>query len=179
MSDKVLAIIAFLVAQKNECVAMKNIAITLSLLCVFFACSCSNEPQQSQKPSDATLDFVGCYTDTPSTPAQIKITHDGTNYHMQMKEPSTAKDAWDTPEMLHTVNISDEWQHFSINTLNLEQSDIQAIITRPDGIMSLAKVHSASANVNPLLDSEFVVRILNHTNTIYATPCDDERLALQ
>lgn len=124
----------------------------------------------------ADSSFVGCYTIDKAKPAQIKINLDNGKYTMQMKEPVGAKAVWDNPEPLNEITVNDAWQFFGVNMLDLNKSDLQAVIARPDKMMVLAQIKSASQNINPRLDSSYVVYIFRGANTIYQVECDDKQL---
>lgn len=118
-------------------------------------------------------DFVGCYTIDKAKPSQIKINLDDNQYTMQMKEPIGAKTVWDKPEPLDVMTVDTAWQFFGVNHLDLNKSDVEAVIARPDNMMVLAQVKTASHNTNPHLDSPYVVYIFRGANTIYKVACDD------
>lgn len=129
-----------------------------------------------EQATDDTSAFVGCYTIDKHKPAQIKITHDGNAYFMQMKEPKGASTIWDQPETIYSLDIDSAWEFYKVNALSLDKSDIEMVIARPDHMMVLAKVKSSTININPLLDSPYVVYIFRGSNTIYQVECDDEQL---
>lgn len=152
---------------------MINVCKTLVLLSIVWLCACNQSTHNTKSTQDDVADFVGCYTINPHLPAQIKISQQNDHYVMQMKEPAGSSSVWDKPELLNVVKIDDAWKFFSVNALELNKSDIQAVLARPDNIMVLAKVKSASKNINPMLDSEFLVYIFRGSNTIYQVPCDE------
>lgn len=92
---------------------------------------------------------------------------------MQMKEPDGAKTLWDNPEPLDEISVDKAWDYFGVNALSLDKSDVERVLARPDEMMVLAKVKDASQNINPLLDSAYVVYIFKGANTIYQVPCDE------
>lgn len=139
-------------------------------------CACNQSPQTKIEPTtqeSTNSAFIGCYTINYHTPAQIKISQQNNQYVMQMKEPTGAKSVWDTPEPLNVMDIDAAWDFFAVNALNLNKSDIQAVLARPDKMMVLAHIKPASKNINPMLDSAFVVYIFRGSNTIYQVECDD------
>ena len=142
---------------------------------VLFTLTACEKPTQTSTTQQIQQggEFVGCYTIDKAKPAQIKINHDNGVYTMQMKEPVGAKTIWDNPEPLDEMTIGDAWQFFGVNMLGLEKSDLQAVIARPDKMMVLAQIKSASQNINPRLDSSYVVYIFRGANTIYQVACDD------
>lgn len=149
--------------------AFKTVILCLSLLLV----ACNQEKPSLQASENSPSDFVGCYTINQQSPAQIKISEQDGKYTMQMKEPQGASSVWDSPESLELVDVGSAWQFFAVNQLDLNKSDVEAVLARPDKMMVLAKIKSASKNINPRLDSAFVVYIFRGSNTIYQVPCDD------
>lgn len=141
----------------------------LSLLLV----ACNQEKPSLQASENSPIDFVGCYTINQQSPAQIKISQQEHGYVMQMKEPQGASAVWDKPERLEVLNVDSAWQFFAVNKLDINNSDVEAVLARPDKMMVLAKIKSTSKNINPRLDSAFVVYIFRGSNTIYQVPCDD------
>ena len=112
--------------------------------------------------------FAGCYTVSQDEPAQIKVSQQDGAWIMQMKEPASAKRVWDNPEPLEVIENSDIPQFFSIDPDNVD-----AVIGRPDRVLVLAHVKPAYANIDPLLDSEYLSYIYRGANTIYRVECDD------
>ncbi len=164
----------------------KLACIFLSGLCLV-ACNKNAAPTDNAVSTDATTQqqtnavdadvFVGCYSVEKDVPAQIKISHDGAVFAMQMKENSPT--IWDTPEALNTVSVAEGWRYFSTNAINLNQSEVTAIIARADEVMAMAKVVDAAVNINPQLDSAYVVNIAGAVNTIYQVPCDEVPMELK
>ena len=112
--------------------------------------------------------FGGCYTVTPNTPAQIKISQlDDGNLMMQMKEPSTAGRLWDTPEPLELLPLTEVPNFFSIDS-----EHVNSLIARPDKLFAIGHVNEAYATMDPLLDSEYLGFILQGANTIFKVACD-------
>lgn len=150
--------------------------LTLPLMLVLGMVACGDKGVQTKTQESSTnqaTDFTGCYTIKADTPAQIKISQADGQWVMQMKEPKGSATPWDKPEPLAPMDITKAWEFFGVNTLKLDSSDVEAVIARPDNMMLLAKVKTASKNVNPLLDSEFVVYIFRGSNTIYPVECDE------
>lgn len=112
--------------------------------------------------------FSGCYSVSHDEPAQIKISEQQGALVMQMKEPERAKRVWDDPEPLEVVDSQQAQKYFSIDPNNLD-----ALIARPDRVFVLAHVKSAYANIDPLLDSEYLTYIYKGGNTIYKVECDE------
>lgn len=135
--------------------------------------ACGQDAHVSKPAQTDMADFVGCYTINQQSPAQIKISQQEHGYVMQMKEPAGASAVWDKPERLEVLNVDSAWQFFAVNKLDINKSDVEAVLARPDKMMVLAKIKSASKNINPRLDSAFVVYIFRGSNTIYQVPCDD------
>lgn len=144
----------------------------LPLVVILSALGACSKPVQTTS-AQQNGEFAGCYTIDKAKPAQIKINQDGDKYTMQMKEPVGAKTIWDNPEPLELMTINDAWQFFGVNMLDLDKSDLHAVIARPDKMMVLAQVKQVSQNTNPRLDSPYVVYIFRGANTIYQVACDD------
>ena len=87
---------------------------------------------------------------------------------MQMKEPASSGRVWDTPEPLEAIENSEVPQFFSIDPDNID-----AVIGRPDRVLVLAHAKPAYANIDPLLDSEYLSYIYRGANTIYQVACDE------
>lgn len=113
-------------------------------------------------------ELVGCYTVAHDEPAQIKVSQQGDDYIMQMKEPASANRVWDDPEALEVLPISKVPEFFSIDA-----SNIDAMLGRPDRFLVLAHVKSVYANIDPLLDSEYLAYIYKGANTVYKVECDE------
>lgn len=133
----------------------------------------SNDLQATATTSDMAKAFEGCYTISHNEPAQIKISIDTDKFVMQMKEPASAKRIWDNPEPLEILTKNDVPNYFSIDA-----DKVDAIIARPDKLMILAKVKSSYANLDPLLDSEYLAYIYRGANTIYQVACDDTNMEI-
>ena len=112
--------------------------------------------------------FAGCYTVSHDEPAQIKVSEQGGKWVMQMKEPASANRVWDTPEPLEVMTAKDIPKYFSIDPNNVD-----AIIGRPDRVLVMAHVKPVYANIDPLLDSEYLSYIYKGANTIYRVECDE------
>ena len=112
--------------------------------------------------------FAGCYTVSHDEPAQNKVSEQNGAWFMQMKEPASANRVWDTPEPLEVLNNSDVPKYFSIDPNNID-----AVIGRPDRVLVMAHVKTAYANIDPLLDSEYLSYIYKGANTIYRVECDE------
>lgn len=113
-------------------------------------------------------ELIGCYTVGYGEPAQIKVSKDDGKYVMQMKEPASAKRVWDDPEVLEELPISKVREFFSIDANNID-----AMLARPDRFLVLAHVKSVYANIDPLLDSEYLAYIYKGANTVYKIECDE------
>ena len=113
-------------------------------------------------------ELLGCYTVAHDEPAQIKVSQQGEDYIMQMKEPASAKRVWDDPEALEVLPISKVPKFFSIDA-----SNVYAMLGRPDRFLVLAHVKSVYANIDPLLDSEYLAYIYKGANTVYKVECDE------
>ncbi|AMN67073.1 MAG: hypothetical protein N2B60_09515 [Psychrobacter sp.] len=112
--------------------------------------------------------FEGCYTVSNDEPAQIKVSQQAGKWVMQMKEPASAKRVWDTAEPLEVLDNSEIPKFFSINPDNVD-----AVIGRPDRVLVMAHVKPVYANIDPLLDSEYLSYIYKGANTIYRVECDE------
>lgn len=112
--------------------------------------------------------FEGCYTVSSDEPAQIKVSQQAGMWVMQMKEPASAKRVWDTPEPLEVLDNTEIPKFFSIDPDNVD-----AVIGRPDRVLVMAHVKPVYANIDPLLDSEYLSYIYKGANTIYRVECDE------
>lgn len=160
---------------------MKSLFTLLLLASLLTLSACNKntpEPTTEKTSQTATTNqaFVGCYTINFHGPAQIKISEQDQKLVMQMKEPKGSKNIWDNPEPIHNIEIDKAWEFFKVNTLDLNKSDVQSVIARPDNLMVLAKIKEASKNINPKLDSQYVVYIFQGSNTIYQVDCDDTQI---
>ncbi len=158
-------------------------SVFLLSLSLFMLTACSepdpadNTVSQSQPHEDGqAAQFVGCYSIDKNLPAQIKISQRADGFVMQMKEPDQAKTPWDKPEPLDEISVDKAWEYFGVNALSLDKSDVESVLARPDEMMVLAKIKETSQNINPLLDSDYMVYIFKGANTIYQVPCDDKPL---
>jgi len=143
------------------------LSVTASSALFLSACNHSSTQADSEVATDLSV-FEGCYTVSQDEPAQIKVSQQEGAWVMQMKEPATAKRVWDNPETLEVVDNSDIPQFFSIDPDNVD-----AVIGRPDRVLVLAHVKPSYANIDPLLDSEYLSYIYRGANTIYRVECDD------
>lgn len=146
------------------------VAITASIALFLSACNDSNTQADTNKvetAADLSI-FEGCYTVSHDEPAQIKVSQKDGAWVMQMKEPASAQRVWDDPEPLEVIENSEIPQFFSIDPDNVD-----AVIGRPDRVLVLAHVKPVYANIDPLLDSEYLSYIYRGANTIYRVECDD------
>ena len=146
------------------------VAITASSALFLSACNDSNT-QTNTKKVETVADlsvFEGCYTVSHDEPAQIKVSQQDGAWVMQMKEPASAKRVWDDAEPLEMIENSDIPTFFSIDPDNVD-----AVIGRPDRVLVLAHVKPVYANIDPLLDSEYLSYIYKGANTIYRVECDE------
>lgn len=154
----------------------RKIVISAMAVSALSLTACNKDPEPtSTATADITTatkqnlaELVGCYTVGYGEPAQIKVSRQGDSYIMQMKEPASAKRVWDTPEALEVLPISKVPEFFSIDTGNID-----AMLGRPDRFLVLAHVKSAYANIDPLLDSEYLAYIYKGANTVYKVECDE------
>ncbi len=125
------------------------------------------ENAEAQTETDLSV-FAGCYTVSHDEPAQIKISEQSGEWVMQMKEPASANRVWDVAEPLEIVDNSEIPKFFSIDPDNVD-----AVIARPDRVLVMAHVKPVYANIDPLLDSEYLSYIYRGANTIYRVDCDE------
>lgn len=134
-------------------------------------CNNSNDTASDTKAVAAQVDlsiFEGCYTVSHDEPAQIRVSEQQGAWVMQMKEPASSGRVWDTPESLEILNSNEIPKFFSIDADNVD-----AVIGRPDRVLVLAHVKPVYANIDPLLDSEYLSYIYKGANTIYRVECDE------
>jgi hypothetical protein len=168
MQDKSMMSVSSSVLNKKLTPLM--VALVASSALFLSACNDSNTPADAKKaeaPADLSI-FAGCYTVSHDEPAQIKVSQQGGGWVMQMKEPASAKRVWDDAEPLEVLAKSDIPTYFSIDPDNVD-----AVIGRPDRVLVLAHVKPVYANIDPLLDSEYLSYIYRGANTIYRVECDD------
>ncbi|MDN3452896.1 MULTISPECIES: hypothetical protein [unclassified Psychrobacter] len=144
------------------------LSVTASSAILLSACNDSSTQADTEVVSADLSVFAGCYTVSQDEPAQIKVSQQDGTWVMQMKEPATAKRVWDDSEPLEVIENSDIPQFFSIDPDNVD-----AVIGRPDRVLVLAHVKPVYANIDPLLDSEYLSYIYRGANTIYRVECDD------
>jgi hypothetical protein len=168
MQDKSMMSVSSSVLNKKLTPLM--VALVASSALFLSACNDSNTPADAKKaeaPADLSI-FAGCYTVSHDEPAQIKVSQQGGGWVMQMKEPASAKRVWDDAEPLEVLAKSDIPTYFSIDPDNVD-----AVIGRPDRVLVLAHVKPVYANIDPLLDSEYLSYIYRGANTIYRVECDE------
>jgi hypothetical protein len=145
-------------------------AITMSSALFLVGCNDTSRTAVDNKATITEPDlsvFDGCYTVSSDEPAQIKVSQQDGAWVMQMKEPASAQRVWDTPEPLEVVDNSEIPKFFSIDPDNVD-----AVIGRPDRVLVMAHVKPVYANIDPLLDSEYLSYIYKGANTIYRVDCD-------
>jgi len=146
------------------------VSITASSALLLSACN-DTSTQADSDVAEAAADlsvFEGCYTVSHDEPAQIKVSQQGGTWMMQMKEPASSGRVWDDAEPLEVLESSEIPTFFSIDPDNVD-----AVIGRPDRVLVLAHVKPVYANIDPLLDSEYLSYIYRGANTIYRVECDD------
>ena len=160
---------------RSDVVCSKLTMLTTSIVACsalfLVGCSDKNSTASDNEVIETTADlsiFEGCYTVSSDEPAQIRVSEQDGAWVMQMKEPASAKRIWDTPEPLEIVNNSEIPKFFSIDPDNVD-----AVIARPDRVLVLAHVKPVYANIDPLLDSEYLSYIYKGANTIYRVECDE------
>lgn len=154
------------------CKKFAVMATTVAACSVLFLTGCDRGGSATvtkEMPAAAALSvFAGCYTVSHDEPAQIKISEQNGTWVMQMKEAAQAQRVWDEPEALEQVEVSQIPQYFSIDPDNVD-----AVLARPDRVLVMAHVKPVYANIDPLLDSEYLAYIYKGANTIYKVECDD------
>ncbi|WP_350560937.1 hypothetical protein [Psychrobacter sp. CAL346-MNA-CIBAN-0220] len=148
-----------------------TVCITASSALFLAGCNDSSTQAVDNKATNTEPDlsvFEGCYTVSSDEPAQIKVSQQEGAWVMQMKEPASANRVWDTPEPLEVLDKAQIPNFFSIDPDNVD-----ALIARPDRVLVMAHVKTAYANIDPLLDSEYLSYIYKGANTIYRVDCDD------
>ena len=156
-------------------IGLRKILLSTIAVSALTLTACSQGPEKSaavttdtQATTQNLTDLIGCYTVGYGEPAQIKVSENNGEYVMQMKEPASAKRVWDTPEALEVLPISKVREFFSIDANNID-----AMLARPDRFLVLAHVKSVYANIDPLLDSEYLAYIYKGANTVYKVECDE------
>ncbi|TXD97647.1 hypothetical protein ES754_01265 [Psychrobacter frigidicola] len=153
------------------------LAVSITACSALFLVGCdSSDNNKSTTTADSNITatkpdlsiFEGCYTVSNDEPAQIKVSEQNGAWVMQMKEPASANRVWDTPEPLEVLDNSDISKYFSIDPDNVD-----AVIGRPDRVLVMAHVKPVYANIDPLLDSEYLSYIYKGANTIYRVECDE------
>ena len=161
------------IISKKLSILVASITACSALLMV----GCDNNDKSTSSTADneliaaATPDlslFEGCYTVSSDEPAQIKVSKQDGAWVMQMKEPASANRVWDTAEPLEALDKAQIPKFFSIDPDNVD-----AVIGRPDRVLVLAHVKTVYANIDPLLDSEYLSYIYKGANTIYRVECDE------
>ncbi|MGO2339549.1 MAG: hypothetical protein ACTH5M_02980 [Psychrobacter sp.] len=148
----------------------KSLILSVTVSSALFLSACDDAPQLGAEVSESVdlSIFEGCYTISNDEPAQIKVSQQDDSWIMQMKEPAGAKQVWDDPEALELIENSEIPNFFSIDPDNVD-----AVIGRPDRVLVLAHVKPVYANIDPLLDSEYLSYIYRGANTIYRVECDE------
>lgn len=165
-------------------IAMKKLLVVwlLGLMVLMSACNQSDDASQENAKQDNIAShntviskqseaLLGCYHLDKNEPALIYISQQDGQFFMQMKEPTGA---WDMPERLVVIDKDKGWSFFLSNGLGVKQSDIVAVLARPDEVMAVAVVKAELSNINPQLDSHYLMTILGATNTVYQMACDDK-----
>jgi|GEM_PF-326555 len=134
---------------------------------------CSESEQVVRDDSTDLSVFEGCYTVSHDEPAQIRISEQAGKWVMQMKEPVGAAEVWDEPTELEEINNGEVPKYFSI-----DPQHVDALLARPDNVMVMAHVKTAYANIDPLLDSEYLAYIYRGANTIFKVDCDSVNVDL-
>ena len=160
-----------LLRSANFCKTFTPLLVTAVVSSAMFLTACNDSDTLDETaavvPADLSV-FEGCYTVNHDEPAQIKVSQQNDAWVMQMKEPASAKRVWDDAEPLEVIENRDVPKFFSIDPENVD-----AVIGRPDRVLVLAHVKPVYANIDPLLDSEYLSYIYKGANTIYRVECDD------
>lgn len=161
-------------ALSNVYTNMPKVIVSMTACGALFLTGCNDKEatigantSETQTSADLSV-FAGCYTVSHDEPAQIKVSEQDGAWVMQMKEPASSGRVWDTPEPLEVLARAQIPQYFSI-----DPSNVDAVIARPDRVLVMAHVKPAYANIDPLLDSEYLSYIYKGANTIYQVECDD------
>lgn len=150
-------------------------AISLTLT----ACNQPTKTTETTATAQTTSDdiFAGCYTVSPSEPAQIKINHEktaqGDKYSMQMREFNDPNKGWDTPTPMQVIanNSSEISQYFDIKAD--EHQFVEKVISREDKMFVLAKITDSFARLNPQFDSNYLGFIYKGSNTVFKVNCEN------
>jgi hypothetical protein len=151
--------------------SLTNLTVGIAVSSTLFLTACNDGGSQLDKEVAAPVDlsvFEGCYTVSSEEPAQIRVSQQDGAWVMQMKEPANAKRVWDDAEPLELIENSEIPKFFSIDPDNVD-----AVLGRPDRVLVLAHVKPVYANIDPLLDSEYLSYIYRGANTIYRVECDE------
>ena len=157
--------------QKSSQNNLKTLMLTAVVGSMLSLTACNDADMIAETEVAAAVDlsvFEGCYTVSFDEPAQIKVSEQKGAWVMQMKEPASANRVWDSAEPLELVDSSEIPKFFSIDPDNVD-----AVIARPDRVLVLAHVKPVYANIDPLLDSEYLSYIYKGANTIYRVECDE------
>lgn len=163
-----------MISMKASFLSLKY-SCAVGLLIALTACEPKvnqDTPSHTESVATSSSDLVGCYTVSHEEPAQIKINQVEDGFNMQMRESEGSPDVWDKPEPLTVIDVDKGWDYFKVNALDLNKNDVDAMIGRSDGMMVLAKVKDAAKNINPRLDSSYVMYIVQGSNTVYKVACD-------
>ena len=158
-------------SSKNNKLTVLMLSAAIGSLLSLSACNKTDTVAEAEVASPVPVDlsvFEGCYTVSFDEPAQIKVSEQQGKWVMQMKEPASSGRVWDAAEPLELVNNSEIPKFFSIDPNNVD-----AVIARPDRVLVLAHVKPVYANIDPLLDSEYLSYIYKGANTIYRVKCDE------
>lgn len=153
------------------------------LAIILTACQQSNSPKNSPTPTSASSatnsttanqeHLIGCYTVSRDEPAQIKISKQGSDYVMQMREFNNPNKVWDNPEPLEVIaNDNPELRKYFDIKVD-EHQFIEQSLARPDRVFVLAKISDSFANLNPQFDSAYLGFIYQGSNSIYQVACDN------
>lgn len=163
---------SFTKAPTKLCKKLATFTISSMVCGLLLLTGCSDGDSVSDSttaPAKTDLSvFAGCYTVNYETPAQIKISQQEGSWVMQMKESASANRLWDDPEPLEVLDSTHIPKFFSIDPDNVD-----AVIARPDRFLVMAHVKPVYANIDPLLDSEYLSYIYKGANTIYKVECDE------
>lgn len=153
----------------------------IGFLLIFSLTACQPTNSPSNSPANVTTNtdvnknehLIGCYTVSRDEPAQIKISKQGDQYVMQMREHNNPNKVWDNPEPLEIIaNENPELRKYFDIKVD-EQQVIEQSLARADRVFVLAKISDSFANINPQFDSPYLGFIYQGSNSIYQVSCEN------
>lgn len=148
-------------------------SLWFSVLCIGISLSACQKPSPKsvQSSNESQDSLVGCYTVSHDEPAQIKISKNGNEYVMQMREFNDPNKNWDNPAPMQTLDKAEIQQYF-----NVEVDYVENVIARPDRMFVLAHLYDSYVSLNPHLDSNYLGFIYKGSNTIYKVACETKKV---